>query len=276
MNQNHYPDYGPEEPAGDGYRVPQQEPALPPGLVRADGTVRLGGTISGGFSQLFARYVPWLLLCLVGVAGCVLLAVGVGATTVVSVLGSGVDPEVVDPDDYHLPLGVMIGISAVSILLTAVLTTAAYNGALQVAENRRISFGDFFRFKHGFAVPAVVTALISLPSLVSVSFQYSVESLSVVGIYALVMLLLMFLAPLYQFAPFYALDHGCGIGESFKRCFADGSRNYLSLLGLMILSAVMLTIGALTIIGAFILLPFSGIAYALAFRQMSRGIHVAL
>ncbi|MBN9645166.1 hypothetical protein ACFSSC_09265 [Corynebacterium mendelii] len=281
MNANHLPDYGPEEPAGDFYRGPQPPASsLPPGVVQSDGSLKVFATIGTGFSQLFARFLPWFLLGLLGFAGVMVIGVGAAVLMFFTVFDT-IDPATLSPDaDVQMPLGVMVAIAVLSVVFSAVLTTAAYNGALQVAENRRISFGDFFRFKHGFGIPFLVTAVVALPSTVSVVFQSTDptgnDALLFGGLYLLVMLVLLVASPLYQLAPFYALDHGCGIGESFVRCFADGSRNYLPLLGLSVLVAVMVTISVFTIVGALILLPFSGIAYALAYRQISHGVHVTL
>ncbi len=79
--------------------------------------------------------------------------------------------------------------------------------------------------------------------------------------------------PLYCLITYPAVEGRTGFGGAFVLGFKAGARNYLPLLGFIILTTVMLVVGGLVTltIGFIVLLPVNLLAATCVYRQATGG-----
>lgn len=76
-----------------------------------------------------------------------------------------------------------------------------------------------------------------------------------------------------MFVGMVILEDKCSVPQAFKKSFTITAHHFLALLGIFLYLALALTLGTLTFVGYFIVLPYSMIMKALVFKEL-RKIHV--
>ena len=76
-----------------------------------------------------------------------------------------------------------------------------------------------------------------------------------------------------MFVGMVILEDKCSVPQAFKKSFTITAHHFLALLGMFLYLALVLTLGTLTFVGYFIVLPYSMIMKALVFKEL-RKIHV--
>lgn len=90
--------------------------------------------------------------------------------------------------------------------------------------------------------------------------------------FGIAMLLGLLVVPFFTLAPWYAADNNGTFGTAISEGFRAGARNYLPLLILTVLIALINTVGAaLAGLGLIVTMPAATLAYAYAYRQISAG-----
>ncbi|AKA96847.1 hypothetical protein [Corynebacterium ulcerans] len=249
-------------------------------MVTGDPGLQIKSAIKYGFGITFSRPVLWILgafiVCLIVIGG----SIGVALPQIASQLDAGSTPG---PEDSGSPVFDIV-VSLITVFLTAFL----YQLLLLQIDGKKISFSAVFQkvnywpatltllaiavidFLILFVVAAVVgvnlwkiSGSITDPQLIAVT-------LGGLAVYALISLLIQ---PFVSFSAYYAADRRGGVKDALLWGIAVGKKNYLRILGFLILTGLIsLALMIFTLgLGTFIVFPVIYNATVHAYRQLAGG-----
>lgn len=261
-----YAGYGPQSGGQGADAAPGRR-----SMTRGTGRVDVMMAVRFAFQAVFANALVWLLGAFIFMVAIFGVSLGIGLVT-----GGGAAATGFGVADVVLAVVSM----AVSVLI--------YNAALHQVDHPKIGFAALVRNVNFWptiavlVITGVVTSLIS--GLVTLAFVPELPTgptapvdpqqlLSFLGGMLGVALLMVVIAPLHTFMPWYAADRREGVVGAVTNGFKDGARNYLRLLAYLVISGVLLTLAAMVTLGIalIILAPALILSFAHLYRQMSQG-----
>lgn len=246
----------PAPPAGPptappSYGSAPPPPPAPPAPADAGSGVSIGSAWSWSIAK-FGQYAG-MLIALAAVVFVLRLAQSVASNALV--------PKTVVNADGTISSGIFVGLgtslllNVVFAILVALATVGVYRAALKISRGEAPSFDNLMSTEN-------------LGPYIAVAIVYFV--LSFVGLLLCIIpgLIVIFL---FQFAPFYALDKGLGVGAALGASYRGVTQNIgpvilLALINIVIAILSGLIYGILTLV----LLPFSALITVHVYRQINR------
>ncbi len=253
----------PPPPPGGGGAPPPPPPPPPPAHAAAGGGVDIGAAFSWAISK-FGQYAA-VLIGLAAIVFAIRLVQSIVSNIIFNRLNDCSNPTVTVTDstialgNCGIGLGTSIAVNVVLGIifgiLVALVTIGIYRAALKTTQ------GEAPRFEH-------LTTSENLVPYILVAIVYFV--LSLVG-FALCILPGLVVIFLFQFAPFFALDRGEGVGTALGNSYRAVTQNFLPVLLLAIINIVIAFLsGILWGILTLVLLPFGALLTANVYRQVNR------
>jgi len=254
----------PPPPGGTPPTPPPPPPPPPGGPLGGSSGIDVGVAVSWAFEK-FKQY--WqILIGLAAVVFVIRLIQNLLADFFINLFGGACSPTVVTDGGVVVTntacaTGIFAGLTAsiVSAIIFGVLawiaTIGIYRAALRTTQGEVPAFSDLTTGQNlgKYIVVAIVFGILVFVGLVLCVIPG--------------LLVIFFL----QFAPWYALDKGYGVGEAFKASINVVKGNWLPVLIAMIVTAVATWVGGLLFgILTLVALPFAALFVANIYRQLNQ------
>ena len=278
---NHPEDLPRYNPAGAGYQTGNSygsyraEDFGPSATRPGDGRVRVFEALGWGFKAAFSNWKLWILggLAVFGLAIFAIVLSAVLLPTSQEMTASGT--------------GFNVLFTLVVVVLSVIVQFIGYRLVLRQIDNPHAQWSEVGKgVPWGtmivvsliigaifFALSCVAVLLLLVPVLTGASGPTPDELTArtfflVLGLYGLIIVASLLIAPFFSLILWYACDGREGIGGSMTKGFKNAARNYLPLLGLSVLIGL---INGFFFIAGFITIPATYLAMGHAYRQAASG-----
>lgn len=242
-------------------------------LAIGDGFAAIFESIKFGFTAVFKSWYVWVVSAIIAL----LLYTG-AVVGFIFYLSKNINSDGTFKYDFVVGDGALAALFIGGFLLFAAIAPFFTVGGLRQTEKEKISWKDLFTDVNW---PAVFAAylLVSVFNMLLGSIPTALALLlpgdaAGYGLGLIINVATIFLSPFYSFIPCYVADKR----GSFSRCiamnFEDAKRNYLRLLGGLILLGIIASVGSFAFgVGLVITAPAAFLATFHIYRKMSGGLY---